>query len=129
MVDHIGLAVNYQEDIKDFYQDVLNFSEDYKFSIDSSITGEIFNIIEPVEVKVLCRDDTKLELFLTGRKEHKIFSHICLYCRDADDIYKRSEKGGFRSIVKKGKDKNTYFIRDKSGNMFEVKEPDEVKKV
>jgi len=51
-----------------------------------------------------------------------VFSHICLAYQNAEGTYKKAVEKGYRTLIKKYPVNDTYFIWDKSGNMFEITE-------
>jgi len=50
-----------------------------------------------------------------------VFSHICLAYPDPENIYRKAVDRGYKTFVKKNPVKNTFFIWDQSGNLFELK--------
>ncbi|MFN2396768.1 MAG: VOC family protein [Bacteroidales bacterium] len=122
MLQHIALTINDSEEIENFYENILLFSLKYKFSVNGEIVREIFNTEEIVDVYMMGHHDTRLEIFLSPKKEKKVFSHICLAYWKAEIAYNKAIKYGYKALVKNNPKSNTYFIWDKSGNMFEIKE-------
>jgi extradiol dioxygenase family protein len=122
MLQHIALTINDSEEIENFYENLLLFSLKHKFSVNKEITRQVFNIEKTVDVYLMGHHDTQLELFLSPKKERKLFSHICLAFWKAEIVYEKAIKLGYKALVKKNPDSDTYFIWDKSGNMFEIKE-------
>ena len=125
MVQHIALTVNDSKEIESFYKDVLLFHIHHKFSIDRNVIKQIFNVEELTDVYVLNRHDIQFEIFISSKKESKVFSHICLIYPKAEITYKKAVQTGYKALVKKNSANNTYFIWDKSGNMFEIKDTTE----
>lgn len=122
MVKHIGITVNYPDDIDQFYQRVLLFSTVRKFSLDLALSVSLFNIEESPEVLLLNNDGVELEVFVSKIKEHKAYMHIYLEYENADKVYNNAIELGYKSVRKQNKNGGfTYFISDKSGNVFEVK--------
>ena len=122
MLRHIALTVNDPEEIDNFYKEVLLFSTKHSFSLSREVTRQIFNTEGPVNVYLMGNNDTELEIFISSQRERKVFSHICLTYRNAEIIYNNAVQSGYNCIVKNSQGSHTYFIRDKSGNMFEIKE-------
>jgi len=71
--------------------------------------------------------DVQFEIFISLRKEKKVFSHVCLAYWKAELTYNNAKKLGYKAIIKNNPDNDTYFIWDKSGNMFEIKEITQLK--
>ena len=125
MLQHIALTINFTEDIEKFYKEVLLFQEKYKFIMDPYTSKEVFNIPRLIDVYLMEYNNMQLEIFLNARKERHIFSHICLRYNNSKNVYQKAVAGSYRTLVRKRDDHDTYFIWDKSGNMFEIKEREE----
>ena len=121
MLQHIGLTVTDSEEIENFYEEVLFLSMKHKFTINNNISQQIFNVNDVTDVYVMCQQDLEFEIFISRRKEKRVFSHVCLTYPEPEIIYESAVKSGYKALVKNGSDHNTYFIWDKSGNMFEIK--------
>ncbi len=122
MLQHIALTVNDSKEIKNFYENVLLFSLVRKFSVNGETTQQIFSTDDSADVYLMWNHDIQLEIFLSPKKERKVFSHICLAYWKAELTYKKAVKSGYKALLKKNPVNNTYFIWDKSDNMFEIKE-------
>ncbi len=125
MIQHIALTVNDPEDIEKFYEEILLFRLEHKFIMEPYTSKEIFNITSSIDVYLLEYQDMQLEVFLNAGKEKHIFSHICLRYNNSAGIYKNAVAGGYRTIKRVRENHETYFIWDKSSNMFEIKEMEE----
>jgi hypothetical protein len=122
MLQHVAFTVNDSEEIENFYGDVLQFTIKHKFSVNSEISQQVFNVPSETDVYVMEHNGMQFEIFISPRKEKKVFSHICLAYRKAEITYNNALKSGYKAIIKSNPDYNTYFIWDKSYNMFEIKE-------
>jgi catechol 2,3-dioxygenase-like lactoylglutathione lyase family enzyme len=122
MLQHIALTVNDSEEIENFFKEVLLFNLKHKFSMKEEITHQIFDIEGSTDVYVMGHDDTVLEIFISPMKETKVFSHVCFAFSNAETIYKKASDLGYKTFIKENPNSNTYFIWDRSGNMFEIKE-------
>lgn len=121
MLQHIGLTAIDSEEIENFYEEVLFLSMKHKFTINSDISQQIFNVNDVTDVYVMGQQDLEFEIFISHRKEKRVFSHVCLTYPVPEIIYESAVKSGYKALVKNSPDHNTYFIWDKSGNMFEIK--------
>lgn len=122
MLQHIALTVNNQDEIENFYKEVLQFNTIYQFSINKETSDLIFNVNDSFDVYLMEFKEVKLEIFICQLKEEKIFSHVCLSYSDSENIYKKAVNLGYKTLIKMNPQKNTYFIWDNSNNMFEIKE-------
>ena len=120
---HIALTVTDPDEIRSFYEEVLLFRLHYRFSLDTiDLLRQLFQTERPTEVYVLKHQDVQLEIFIDPVKEKKRFFHICLEYWKTGMIFNRAVESGYRTWIKKNPDHLTYFIWDKSENLFEIKE-------
>ncbi len=75
MANHIGITVNYIDDLDQFYRNVLMFSTVRKFNLDIELSRLLFNMEESPEVFLLNRDGVELEVFISKRKQG-LHAHI-----------------------------------------------------
>jgi len=78
MLQHIALTVNDPEELKNFYEAVLLFNMHHKFSLKGEIARQIFDEEGLTDVYVMNHQDIQFEIFISPKKEKKVFSHICL---------------------------------------------------
>lgn len=78
--------------------------------MNGEITRQVFNIEKTVDVNLMGYHDTQLELFLSPKKERKLFSHICLAYLKAEIAYEKAIILGYKALVKKNPVSDTYFI-------------------
>ncbi len=122
MFEHIGITINEQSDLQAFYKDLLGMKKVNRFDIYEDLSEKIFGIRGPVQVTHFSSDDLLIELFLTDKRQRPIYNHICISVQNRDNIIKKAKSMGF-SVTKIERESKDYllFIKDKSGNMFEVK--------
>lgn len=123
MLTHIALTINDTTDIENLYENILLFNKKYSFTIDKEITHHIFSENNAVDVQMMECNGSLFEMFIAPHKEIKTFSHVCLSYKQAELIYKQASGSGYKTVVRRKEDNtNIYFLWDKSGNMFEIKE-------
>ncbi len=120
-IHHIALSITDSAEIENFYQQILSFTLKHQFSLFPSVALEVFNTEKTVDVYVMEKQDVQLEIFINPEKERKLFSHICLMDREAELIYRNATQQNYRSSIRENQGHSTYFIRDRSDNMFELK--------
>lgn len=123
MIQHIALTINNRDELKNFYKDVFMSEMHHQFSLTPDLSRMIFNRDGNFDVAVMRTDEVEFELFLTDEIEKKVFSHACLSFENSRQIMEKAQKAGYRTVIKPRNDGyDTYFIWDKSGNLFEIKE-------
>ena len=120
MLQDIALTVNDWEEIENFYEEILLFNMQRKFSMNGKIIQQIFNVEGVTDVYVMGHQDVQFEIFISPKKERKVFSHVCLAFWKAEITYNNAVDAGYKALIKKSEGHNTYFIWDKSENMFEI---------
>lgn len=122
MLEHIGITINVESDIQAFYKELLGLKEVKKFELYKDLSEKLFGISNTVPVTHLSSDDLLIELFLTDKKQNPVYNHICISVQDRDNIIKKAKSMGFSvTNIKRESRDDLLFIKDKSGNIFEIK--------
>ncbi|MBN2845710.1 MAG: VOC family protein [Deltaproteobacteria bacterium] len=123
MLEHIGITVNEESDIDAFYKDILGLKEERIFELYEDVSEKLFGIGDRVSVTLLSGEDFFMEVFLTERKQATVYNHICISIVNRNDIIAKAKSMGFpvTEIERESRD-NIVFIRDHSGNIFEIKD-------
>ena len=122
MFQHIGITIHTQDDIETFYKGVLGLEEVRRFQVDPDLSERLFGIRRQVSVAVLSRDDFRVELFLSDERQHGAYNHIGIAVPDPQAAMKRAETQGFEvTRIERESKSDLLFIRDHSGNAFEIK--------
>lgn len=123
MLEHIGITINEESDIQAFYKDLLGLEEVNKFDLYEDLSEKAFGISNMASVTFLSRDNFFIELFLTGKKQNPVYNHICISIQNRDNIIRKAKSKGFpvTNIKRESRD-DVIFLRDNSGNIFEIKE-------
>ncbi|MBN2814140.1 MAG: VOC family protein [Bacteroidales bacterium] len=123
MIQHVGLAINDTSEINDFYVEVMQFTIHHSFCMDEEVNRLIFGLDGKVDVCLMEKEGSQLELFVNHNQEKKRYAHICLSVSDAGCMFDKAQEKGYKAVAKPNREgRYTYFIWDRSGNMFEIKE-------
>lgn len=122
MLNHIGITINNEQEIADFYRDILDFEIVKKFRIDSNLSYQIFEIDSSTDVILMKRDDVYFEVFIIRNKTVKNYNHICLAFHNRYQIIKKAKEKAYRVKIFPRDTFDLVFIYDRCGNIFEVKE-------
>lgn len=120
ILKHIGLQI-IEEDLDEFYTQVFKGRVNHSFDLDKESAEKIFDIRSNVQITYLTIDQVEFELFIHKEHHSKNFNHICLMLDNAEKIYDKAEKCGYLTYKRTGKFHTTYFIKDRAGNIFELK--------
>lgn len=121
-LNHLAIPIGSANEIIDFYENILGFSELYRFEIDRESSGKIFNILKLINVIVVEREGLKMELYLTDELKKPGIDHICLNMKGVEEIADKAEISGYPVVRFERTSGILSFISDHSGNRFEIKE-------
>lgn len=121
-LEHIALSISDPEEINNFYVDILGMIETKTFVLSRALAKSIFDIEEEVSVFLLEKNGLLLEIFLApGQKKHH-FNHICLTVNDRETLFNKAAQNAYECIRIEREAFDLIFIKDKIGNIFEIKE-------
>jgi len=120
--EHIALNIVDLKEIESFYCKILGMSEIRHFVLDKNLAGEIFGIEKDTTVFQLQKNEILLEVFLIPERFENGFSHLCISISDREEIANKADQNGYSCIRLKRDNSDMIFIKDKSGNIFELKQ-------
>lgn len=121
-LEHIALTVNNHDEIIDFYHNVLEMKTVKAFTINSELSSTIFRINKGVHVYLLERHGVVFEIFVSPIKISTSYSHICISVPKREILIQNAVKSDYAVIQIEREFSDLIFIKDKSGNIFEIKE-------
>jgi catechol 2,3-dioxygenase-like lactoylglutathione lyase family enzyme len=120
-LEHVALTIIDQKEIGQFYKKILGFSELRNFNLQEDLVRQIFGIYKDTTVYQLQYGDVLLELFIMPERFKHVYNHICLSIPDPEKIVNRAGKHGYKFIRIRRQHSDLIFIKDRSGNLFELK--------
>ncbi|MDY6786579.1 MAG: VOC family protein [candidate division WOR-3 bacterium] len=118
---HIAIAVNCPEDIDEFYRGILGFTLYRQFVLNANLSESIFGLNKELDVYQIKNDSTMLELFITDNQCRTGVSHICLSVDSRTEFLEDIRAHHYECIIKEHNGHDVVFVKDRSGNMFEIK--------
>jgi len=125
-LEHVALSIADRNEIENFYQDILGMELVRSFTLDRSLANDIFGIEKSPEVFLMQKDQVQFEVFLSPARFSPGFSHVCFSSSHRDEMFDNAARHSYRVFRLKRKSSELIFISDKSGNVFEVKEANQV---
>jgi catechol 2,3-dioxygenase-like lactoylglutathione lyase family enzyme len=120
--NHVAITINDVSEVEKFYINILGFEIKKQSSIPNDLAGQIFNISTPIKVITVRRNEFNLELFIDNKYKNNNLNHICLNYVDRKNLIKQVNENNYQCIVIKRDPFDMVFIRDKSNNLFEIKQ-------
>ena len=105
-----------------FFTSILEIPKVKSFSLTADLSDAIFSLRRPVEIDVYDNGSIAIEVFITGENKPPGFEHTCIEVKNIPKLIERCKQYGLTpSTIKKG-EKDLLFIKDFSGNVYEIKE-------
>ena len=119
---HVALPYKDKEQADIFFNKILGIPFEKEFTLTKDLSKNIFGIDEEILILVYSNKDSYFEIFITDKTPINFYNHICIEISDRVDFINRCKQNNITPIfVKKGL-KTLLFVRDFSGNLFEIKE-------
>jgi len=122
-LNHIGLNIQSEEEIVNFYQNILGFHFEHQFDMPVELGNNIFGVNKQLKVFLYKKENILLELFVHSANRGNSCSHICFKIKDRDSIATKCEESNYQVIrIKRIEKADILFVKDKAGNIFELKD-------
>lgn len=121
-LEHVALSITDPEDINHFYQDILGMKKVKDFVITRSLANDLFCIDTDTQMYLYQKDQVFFELFIINKLRLESFNHTCIAVPDRRSVFEAAQKKGYTCIHKQKEKSELLFIKDKSGNLFELKD-------
>ena len=119
---HVALQIKDIREVENFYEKLLGFEVQYEFEIDSETAHQIFGVDKPLQVVKMQKDNLFVELFVDSQPLEMRYQHLCIAVDDPGKLAEQCSKRGYQVISKERERGMLYFIKDATGNMFELKQ-------
>jgi catechol 2,3-dioxygenase-like lactoylglutathione lyase family enzyme len=125
-LNHIGLNISDVSEVKHFYQDVLGLQLERGFDISRPVSQKFFGINGATKVFIVRNAHLRLELFVYDSPLKMGYGHLCVEVADREQTVLKCEEKLYRILRMKREKGDLLFVKDKAGNIFELKNmPDE----
>jgi len=120
-LNHIGINIADTDEVQKFYQDILGFLPERSFQISRTLSRMFFDIDGESEAFILRNAAFTLELFVYDKPVHSGYAHLCIEVEDREEIARMSMEEGYLVMRMKRERGDLLFVKDKAGNVFELK--------
>ena len=121
-LEHIALSVSDHKEIEKFYMNILGMKQIKNFVLRKDLAAKIFGINEEINVFLLQKDKVVFEIFITPEYRKQAFEHICISIKNRKGFINKSMLNGYKVIRIEREFFDLIFVKDKDGNIFEIKE-------
>lgn len=120
-LEHIAISIESSDEIINFYHNILGMKQIRDFVIDKSLTAKLFNVDENLPVYLMQRDDLVLEIFIHKQNRESV-KHLCIAVENRENLIRELQEKGYQTIIIEREQHDLVFIKDKSENIFEIKQ-------
>jgi len=120
MIQHVAVEVVNEAYADRFFSLVLGLSKVKSSVLSKELSLAIFQIDEEVRFDLYENGLTRFEVFVTGRSCTKSFAHVCIAVDERSVFFRQCQDHGLEPFFVEKKGKQLLFVRDFSGNLFEV---------
>ncbi len=121
-LNHIALTVNNLSEIEKFYKGILGMNEIKHFVLKENLARKIFGFEKETPAFLLQKDQLFFEIFVLPEPLDKGFNHICLSFANRNELVNEAKENNYEVIRIERENFDLIFIKDSSGNIFEIKE-------
>lgn len=121
MLQHIALEVTDSAGADRFFTGVLGLAKQKSATLEPALNHALFGNNTPVDMVVYGNDDLCIETFVTGCPVTPSYQHLCLFVPDKSRFLDTCRKHDVTIVTAKKGDKELLFIKDPSGNLYEIK--------
>jgi catechol 2,3-dioxygenase-like lactoylglutathione lyase family enzyme len=122
VLNHVALECSDMEKAKTFFTIILGMPLMKTFTVSAELSEAIFGIKEHVDVDVYDNEQTRFEVFITKTVKLSGYKHICIEIDDKQTFINRCKTHGIEPMIIQKDGKDLLFVKDFSGNLFEIKE-------
>ena len=123
MLRHIGIHIHDKNEVTDFYREILGFQELNRFDLNNKTAQNVFGKCNLIEVVRMKQFELIIELMVCPEEKAGGISHLALEYWKAESVIEKAKEKGYTVIeFQKDNDRTGRYIKDKAGNIFEIKD-------
>jgi catechol 2,3-dioxygenase-like lactoylglutathione lyase family enzyme len=120
LVHHVAVECSDVQTADTFFRDVLGIPKVKSTLLSRELCQSIFNIDSPVQMETYDTGTMRVEVFITPEPVHPRFVHLGIAVESKAAFIMRCEQQGLAPFVVQKNGKQLLFVRDFSGNLFEI---------
>ncbi len=123
-INHVAFVYSDKEKADAFFSKILGLELKKTFTLTPDLAYQIFGIKQKVTAFSYENKNTRFEVFINDKKPEYTYEHTCIVIDNKNEFIKRCKQHGLNPFVAEKDGKEYLFLRDFSGNLFEIKERD-----
>ena len=119
---HVGLNCQDKHTAERFYGKLLGLKKVKEFTLSHLLAQSLFDINHDLDVIVFGNKECMLEVFIVDTLSDHSVQHICIQINNKQTFLENCEQMNVKPLFIKKGEKTLLFVRDSSGNLFEMKD-------
>jgi catechol 2,3-dioxygenase-like lactoylglutathione lyase family enzyme len=121
VLNHVAVECMTQDSADIFFTTVLGIPKLKSTVLSKELSAEIFQIESPVTFQSYDNGKTRIEVFIIESKRKPTYIHLGIEVDNKNEFITRCAQYGLKPFFVKKGDKQLLFVRDFSGNLYEIK--------
>ncbi len=124
-IEHLAVSSNSEEDSDNFFIKLLGLKKLRSFVVSSDLMEQFFKVKNENKVIRYGNEGVSVEVFITDDKSKALdkFTHMCLVIEDRAKLIDTARQMNYEviKVPRKNSDVFYLFLKDKFGNLYEIK--------
>jgi catechol 2,3-dioxygenase-like lactoylglutathione lyase family enzyme len=120
-VHHVAIECASQQKADIFFTKILGVPKVKSMLLSGELSAAIFQIDRPVQMETYDNGKARFEVFIVPAPVKSSFMHVGLMISDKTDFIARCKAEGLSPFFIQKEGKQLLFVRDFSGNLYEIK--------
>jgi len=121
-LNHVAIQCSAKKTSSIFFTKILKIPKSRSFTVNEELSSRIFGLNESVEIDVYENEKIRFEVFIKPKSNNPEFEHVCIEVENINDFFEICKSYKLEPFTVKKGEKDLYFVRDFSENLYEVKE-------
>jgi catechol 2,3-dioxygenase-like lactoylglutathione lyase family enzyme len=122
VLNHIAIECNDQQSADIFFTSILGMQKIKSTTLTKKLSSAIFQIDSPVLFLTYEMGTSRIEVFIRKPKRQFIYNHVGIEVENKNEFIARCTSHVLEPFTIEKEGKQLLFVRDFSGNLFEVLE-------
>ncbi len=122
IVQHVAVECVSEHLADLFFSEILGLPKVRSTMLSKELSTAIFRINTEVRFVLYDNGSTRFEVFIADRSREPTFAHVCLVVNKKENFVSRCMEQGLAPFIVERNGKQLLFVRDFTGNLFEVLE-------
>jgi len=124
-IEHLAVSSNSEEDSDNFFIKLLGLKKLRSFVVSSELMEQFFKVKKEHKVIRYGNEGLSIEVFIADDKSKALdkFTHMCLVIEDRAKLIDMARQMNYEvnRVPRKNSDVFYLFLKDKFGNLYEIK--------